>query len=155
MNTALTMEDLDRRAKLSSLWVFVFFNMIFRDLHEFGRPGFLEEVKSGVVNGVQVTEVLMLIGGIMIAVPLLILPLTQFLLLKANRRANLIIGALHLVMTLAVNSAPDLDDVFFALIEIAALLLILRLAWNWREHGVQTQQRPGLRTSPPTEPHPA
>jgi hypothetical protein len=125
--------DLDKKAKLSSLWVFVFLNMIFRDLHELGRPGFLEEVMTGVVNGVQVTEGLMLIGGIMIAVPLLIIPLTQLLSLKANRLANLFIGVLHLGMTIGLNLAPDLDDLFFAVIEIAALVLILRLAWNWKD----------------------
>ncbi|MEA3278020.1 MAG: DUF6326 family protein [Pseudomonadota bacterium] len=116
------------------MWVFVFLNMIFRDLHEFGRTGFLEEVMTGVVNGVQVTDGLMLIGGIMIAVPLLIIPLTQFLSFKANRLANLFIGVLHLVITIGVNRAPDLDNVFFAVIEIAALLLIIRLAWSWKEH---------------------
>lgn len=133
MNTTLMMNDLDKRAKLSSLWVFVFLNMIFRDLHELGRPGFLEEMMTGVVNGVQITDGLMLIGGIMIAIPLLIIPFTQFLSFKANRLANLFIGVLHLVITVGVNMAPDLDDVFFAVIEIAALLLILRLAWNWKE----------------------
>ena len=133
MNTTLTMNDLDKRAKLSSLWVFVFLNMIFRDLHEFGRPGFLEEVMSGVVGGVQVTEGLMLVGGIMIAVPLLIIPLTQFLPFKATRRANLFMGGLMIVNIIGTNMVPDLDNIFFAVIEIAALLLILRLAWNWKE----------------------
>ena len=133
MNTTLTMNDLDKRAKISSLWVFVFLNMIFRDLHEFGRPGFLEEVMSGVVGGVQVTEGLMLVGGIMIAVPLLIIPLTQFLTFKANRRANLFMGGLMIVNIIGTNMVPDLDNIFFAVIEIAALLLILRLAWNWKE----------------------
>ena len=134
MNTTVTMNDLDKRLKLSALWVYVFLNMIFRDLHEFGRPGFLEEVMTGVVNGVQITDGLMLIGGIMIAVPLLIIPLTQFLSFKANRLANLFIGVLHLVITIGVNRAPDLDNIFFAVIEIAALLLIIRLAWSWKEH---------------------
>ena len=133
MNTTLTMNDLDKRAKLSSLWVFVFFSMIFRDLHEFGRPGFLEEVMSGVVGGVQVTEGIMLIGGLIIAVPLLIILLTQFLSFKANRLANIVMGVLMIVSTIGTNMAPDLDNVFFAVIEIAALLLILRLAWNWKE----------------------
>jgi hypothetical protein len=127
------MNHLDKRAKLTSLWVFVFFNMIFRDLHEFGRPGFLEEVMTGVVNGVQITDGLMLIGGIMIAVPLLIIPLTQFLSFKANRLANLFMGVLLLVITIGVNMAPDLDNVFFAVIEIAALLLILVQAWRWTD----------------------
>ena len=133
MNTTLTMNDLDKRAKLSSLWVFVFLNMIFRDLHELGRPGFLEEIMTGVVNGVQVTDRLMLIGGIMIAVPLLMIPLIQFLNLRANRLANLVMGVLQIVSVVGVNRAPDLDDVFFAVIELVALLLILRLAWNWTE----------------------
>lgn len=134
MSTALTMNDLDKRAKVSSLWVFVFLNMIFRDLHELGRPGFLEEVMSGVVGGVQVTDGLMLIGGIMIAVPLLIIPLTQFLNFKANRLANLFMGVLMIVNIIGTNMAPDLDNIFFAAIEIAALLLIIRLAWNWKEN---------------------
>lgn len=134
MNTTLTMNDLDKRAKISSLWVFVFLNMIFRDLHEFGRAGFLEEMMTGVVNGVQITDGLMLIGGIMIAIPLLMIPLIQFLNFKANRLTNLFIGALQIVSVIGNNMAPDLDDVFFAVIELVALLLIIRLAWNWKEH---------------------
>jgi len=133
MNTNLTMDNLDKRAKLTSLWVFVFLNMIFRDLHELGRPGFLEEMLAGVVNGIPVTDGLMLIGGIMIAAPLLLIPLIQFLNSKANRLANLVVGVLQIVSTIWVNQAPDLDNVFFAVIEITALLLILRLAWNWKE----------------------
>jgi len=86
----------------------------------------------------------MLIGGIMIAVPLLIIPLTHFLSRKASRLANILIGALHLVITVGVNRTPDLDDVFFAVIEIVALLLIIRLAWNWKEHSLY---RPGVQTS--------
>ena len=132
MNTTLTMNGLDKKAKLSSLWIFVFLNMIFRDLHELGRPGFLEEIMTGVVGGVQITEGLMLVGGIMIAIPLLMIPLVQFLNYKANRSTNLVIGTLQIVSVLGVNRAPDLDDVFFAVIELVALLLIIRLAWNWK-----------------------
>ena len=133
MNTTLTLNYLDKRAKLSSLWVFVFLNMIFRDLHQFGRAGFLEEMMTGVVNGVQITDGLMLVGGIMIAVPLLMIPLVQFLNFKANRLANLFVGVLQIVITIGVNMAPDLDDVFFAVIELTALVLIVGLAWNWKE----------------------
>ena len=133
MNTTLTMNDLDKRAKLSSLWVFVFLNMIFRDLHQFGHVGFIEEMMTGVVNGVQITEGLMLVGGIMIAVPLLMIPLIQFLSFKANRLANLVIGVLQIVSTIGNNMTPDLDDVFFAVIELVALVLIVGLAWIWKD----------------------
>lgn len=133
MDTALAISHLTKRAKLTALWVFVFLNMIFRDLHQLGHPGFIEEVMTGVVNGVRVTDGLMLMGGVMIAVPLLVIPLTQFLSAKASRLANLLTGVLHLLITLWVNSAPDLDDVFFAVIEIATLLLILQQAWVWTD----------------------
>lgn len=133
MNTTLTMDFIDKRLKLSSLWVFVFLNMIFRDLHQFGNVDFVEGMMTGVVDGVQITEGLMLIGGIMIAVPLLMVPLTQFLNFRANRLANLFIGVLQIVVISGVNMAPDLDDIFFAVIELTALVLIVGLAWKWKE----------------------
>lgn len=133
MNTTLTMDFIDKRLKLSSLWVFVFLNMIFRDLHQFGNVDFVEGMMTGVVDGVQITEGLMLIGGIMIAVPLLMVPLTQFLNFRANRLANLFIGVLQIVVIIGVNMAPDLDDIFFAVIELTALVLIVGLAWKWKE----------------------
>jgi Sec-independent protein secretion pathway component TatC len=136
MNMTVTLNDLDKRVKLSTLWIYVFLNMIFRDLHQFGNVDFVEGMMTGVVDGVQITEGLMLIGGIMIAVPLLMVPLTQFLNLRANRLANLFIGVLQIVVIIGVNMAPDLDDIFFAVIEIVALLLIIRLAWNWKENAV-------------------
>jgi hypothetical protein len=64
----------------------------------------------------------------MIAVPLLMIPLIQFLNFKANRLTNLFMGVLQIVSVIGNNMAPDLDDVFFAVIELVALLLILRLA---------------------------
>ena len=131
MKTTLTINDLDKRAKLSSLWVFVFLNMIFRDLHQFGHAGFIEEMMTGVVNGVQITEGLMLVGGVMIAIPLLMIPLIQFLNFKANRLTNLFIGVLQIVSTIGNNMTPDLDDIFFLVIEIVALLLVIWYAWKW------------------------
>lgn len=102
--------------------------MIFRDLHEFGRPGFIEEIMSGVVNGVQITEKLILMGGIMIAIPLLIVPLAHFLRLKPNRIANLVIASISLMLAVANNLEQDFDDIFFASIEVLALLCVfLRL----------------------------
>ena len=35
---------LETRAKLSTLWLFVFLNIIFRDIHEFARPELLQEI---------------------------------------------------------------------------------------------------------------
>lgn len=52
---------------LSTLWVFVLLTVIFRDIHELFRQGFLEEIMSGEVNGVEMTETTLLIAGIALA----------------------------------------------------------------------------------------
>ena len=138
MNTTLTTKELDTRVKLSSLWVFIFLNMIFRDLHELGSPGFLQEMMTGVVNGVQITDGLMLIGGLMIAIPLLMVPLIQFLKVRVNRLANIWIGGLMIPNIIFTYSPPDLDDIFFMVIEIAALFLIILFAWRWSDRSQPT-----------------
>ncbi len=122
---------MDVKALLSTLWSFVLFNMIFRDLHEFGRPGFLEEIMTGIVNGVQITEELLLLGGIMAEVPISMVLLSRVLKYRVNRWANIIAGAITMAFVIN-NGARDLDDVFFAAIEVAALALIVWCAWKWR-----------------------
>ena len=85
---------MDVKALLSTLWSFVLFNMIFRDLHEFGRPGFIEEITTGIVNGVQITEELMLLGGIMAEVPISMVLLSRVLNYRINRWANIFAGTM-------------------------------------------------------------
>jgi hypothetical protein len=131
MDTNQKIITMDMKLKFLALWIFVFLNMIFRDLHELGRPGLLQEIMTGVVNGVQITDSLMLIGGIMIEIPLLMLPLSQLLPFKANRLANIWIGTLMIPLMIFVYNPPDLDDIFFLVFEIAALLLIIWYAWRW------------------------
>ena len=121
----------DTRALLSTLWIFILFNMIFRDLHEFGRPGFLEEIMTGTVNGVQVTEELLLVGGIMAEIPISMVLLSRILEHKFNRWANIISATLTIAFVIN-NGVRDLDDVFFAAIEIAVLALIIWCTWKWR-----------------------
>ena len=123
---------MDIKALLSTLWIFVLFNMIFRDLHEFGRPGFLEEIMTGIVNGVQITEELMLVGGIMAEIPISMVLLSRVLKYRVNRWANMIAGAVTIAFVIN-NGAKDLDDMFFAAIEVVALSVIIWCAWKWHK----------------------
>ncbi len=123
---------MDVKALLSTLWSFVLFNMIFRDLHEFGRPGFIEEIMTGIVNGVQITEKLMLLGGIMAEVPISMVLLSRVLKYRINRWANIFAGTITISMIIN-NGARDLDDVFFATIEVLSLSLIVWCAWKWHK----------------------
>jgi hypothetical protein len=124
-NTGIGMEAL-----LSTLWIFVLFNIAFRDIHEILRPGFLEEVMTGTVNGVQMTEGFLLLGGMMLEVPIAMVLLSRVLPYRANRWANIIAGPIAIAL-IVVGAPSDLDDMFFASIEVVTLLFIVWYAWKW------------------------
>ena len=130
MNATKQISTMDMKALLSTLWIFVLFNILFRDIHEFIKPGFLEEVMTGTVNGVQITEGLLLIGWIMAEIPISMVLLSRMLNYSVNRWANMIVGVITIVIVIN-NGARDLDDVFFAATEILALVLIIWYAWKW------------------------
>ena len=115
---------------LSTLWIFVLFNIIFRDLHQLGKPGFLEELMTGMVNGIKITDELALIGGILAEIPISMVLLSRILNDKANKWANLIAGTITLVVFATAAPYADMDDVFHMVIEVAAILWIFRIAWK-------------------------
>ena len=122
------------RILLSILWIFIILNFFARDIHELGRPGMLEQMMSGTIDGVIVTEMLMLLGGIMIEIPILMTVLALLLPHEVNRWANIGVGLLTIVMIVAMNLKPDLDNVFFMGIQLIALIAIIRIAWRWRDN---------------------
>ena len=130
MNTNEKTAGMDIKALLSTLWIFVLFNIVFRDIHEMLRPGFLEEVMTGTVNGVQITEGFLLLGGMMLEVPIAMVLLSRVLPYRVNRWANIIAGPIAIAL-IVVGAPSDLDDMFFAIIEVVSLLLIVWYAWKW------------------------
>ena len=122
---------LEMKTKLSTLWIWVLFNMLFRDMHEFARTGFLEEMLAMTSNGAQIPEGLLLGAAFVLQIPICMVFLTQVLNVKVNRCANLIAAVITIVMIVSNNLAPDLDDIFFAVVECVALLLIIWYAWRW------------------------
>ena len=74
----------EQRALLSTLWAFVLINTVFRDLHEFSRPGMLFELLGGFSNGVAVTEALLLLGGVLIELQIAMIVLCRVLPNRAN-----------------------------------------------------------------------
>ena len=128
----MTYNNTNPRILLSVLWIFIILNFFARDIHELGRPGMLEQMMSGTIDGVVVTEMLMLIGGIMIEIPILMTVLALLLPRGINRCANIGVGLLTMAMIVAMNIKPDLDNVFFMGIQLIALIAIIGIAWQWR-----------------------
>jgi hypothetical protein len=112
--------------------MFIFLNFFARDIHELIRSGMLEQMMSGTIDGVVITEMLMLLGGIMIEIPIFMTVLALLLPYGVNQWANIGVGLLTMVMIVAMNLKPDLDNVFFMGIQLIALIAIVGIARGWR-----------------------
>jgi len=127
------MRKIDTNTKLSALWLFILLNIIFRDLHQFGRKGFIEMLLTGTYNGIEVTEELMLLGGFLAEVPIAMVLFSLLLTRRIGRPATFV--AVLITTATLVSSAPsDLDDAFHLVIELAAMVAIVWTAWIWPEH---------------------
>lgn len=125
----------DRPAIVSSLWLFVLLNMVFRDLHEFARPGAIEEFMA-----LEVSEGLILGAGIVLTLFISMIVLVRVLPVRINRWANLVVPVLALGSMVA-NMPRDLDDIWFLAVEVLGLLAIIALAWTWRTQAVAVAAR--------------
>jgi hypothetical protein len=132
MRLEMTYNIANPRILLSVLWIFIILNFFARDIHELIRPGMLEQMMSGTIDGVVVTEVLMLLGWLMIEIPILMTILALLLPHGINRWANIVVGLLTMAMIVTMNLKPDLDNVFFMGIQLIALIAIIGIAWQWQ-----------------------
>ena len=67
------------RVLLSSLWLFFLLNIIFRDIHQFLSPGYMDWVIAGEMFGQKITDELLLFGGIAVEVMILMVLLQPLL----------------------------------------------------------------------------
>ncbi len=127
------LDSMETRARLSTLWIFVLFNVLFRDMHQLFAQGFLEEAMTGTVGGHRMTESFLLLAGFMVQIPIAMVILSRILNDRGNRWANIAAGVLTLAITIGntATGGPDLDDIFFATIETAALATIVWISWRW------------------------
>ncbi|MEM7280071.1 MAG: DUF6326 family protein [Pseudomonadota bacterium] len=135
----LKTNELEWKLLLSGLWTYLLLNMLFRDVHEFFREGFLAQALRGIVNGNTVTEEALFFGGIALQIPLIMVVVPFLLPTLVNRWANAIAGSVILVGKLAFNTNPDMDDLLFALTGSLAILAILWLSWKGPRITLPTQ----------------
>jgi hypothetical protein len=124
---------IDTRTKLSALWLFILLNIIFRDIHQYVLASHLEMLLTGIYNGVEVTDELMLLGGFLVEVPIAMV-LFSLLLTRKTGRPITIIAVIITTGTLFASAPTDLDDTFHLVIELIAMVAILWTAWRWPVH---------------------
>lgn len=115
---------------LSSLWLFILLNVIFRDFHQLGMAWYLESLLTGYQNGVEITDEIMLMAGILVQVPIGMVLLSNVLTRKWLRRVTFF--AVPITAAGMMLAPPtDMDDVLHLVIELLAMLVIMSVAWRW------------------------
>lgn len=117
----------DMKVKLSTLWVFVMFNMVFADIVGFLNPGALEEMIA-----MKPAQGLLLVFSILLEIPIVMIVLSRLLKYRANRWANIIASVITILYVIGGGNT-SVSYIFFATIEVACMLLIIWYAWKWTE----------------------
>jgi len=129
------------KVKLSMLWLFAMLNYLYADVMTLMDSSVLNEIITGRVGSVHITEEFLLMAAILMEIPIAMVVLSRLLAYRANRWANIIAGV---IKTAAVGGSlfvgePKLYYSFFAIIEIACTSYIVWLAWNWRRSEPEAQ----------------
>lgn len=128
----ITLNWKNERLKLFSLWLFILFNIIFRDIHQMTLKSHLEMLLTGYYNGMEVTDAIMLFGAIVVNIPISMLLVSLFSKQHINRIINMITGCI-MPLILLTSIPTDMDDVFHLTIEILALICIIRTSYKWKK----------------------
>ncbi|MEM7059487.1 MAG: DUF6326 family protein [Pseudomonadota bacterium] len=115
---------------LSLLWLFAILNVLFRDIHEMTTASTINEILSGHLNGVPVTEGALLVGAVLVELLLLAFLLSSVLPSNLSRRLNLMLAPLA-VFGVTFGAPNDPDDYFFAAVQIGTFAVIFTFALRW------------------------
>jgi len=121
------------KIKLSALWIALMFLYTYADILGFYAPGNIEELISGEIAGIQMTQELLLGSTILMAIPSVMVFLSLALNAKANRLVNIIIGLVYIVVlgsTFLTGRNPAYY-ILFAILKAVLLVLIIWQAWKW------------------------
>jgi hypothetical protein len=121
------------RARISTLWIFIMFNMVFADILSFMYPGALNEVLTGYAGSIHITPGFLLGAAIVTEIPIAMIVLSRVLRRGANRWANIVAGMITIAYVVGGGAITQLHYIFFAAMEVATALLIVWMAWKWRD----------------------
>jgi hypothetical protein len=131
-------ERINVKIKLATLWAALMFLYTYGDILGFYTPGNLEQLISGEIEGIQLTEGLLIVNAVTMAIQSVMIFLSVALKANANRWANLIIGVFAAVVLVVATYVGGID-VRYAIqvsVELVLIALILWYAWKWPKQEV-------------------
>jgi hypothetical protein len=138
LNAAPTpLEDgrLPVRAKLAAAWASFMFLYIYVDYLALYKPGFIDELRAGIVHEFELGPTFSSLALTLIAVPTMMILLSATLPARASRILNLVVAAVYIPVSIYNASGESWDySYFYGLsigLEVLILAFIVRVAWTW------------------------
>ena len=133
--TALEDRQLPVKAKLAAAWTSFMFLYIYVDYLALYKPGFIDDIRAGIVHEFDTGPTFVALALTLIAVPTLMIVLCATLPARVNRTVNLVVATLYIPVSL-YNAAGETWSYasFYGLsigLEVLLLAFILRSAWTW------------------------
>ena len=119
------------RLKISALWVVLLFLYAYGDIFGFFKPGQIQDIVSGEISGIEITEGFLFAVSIYVAIASVMIFLTLVLRPAAARWSNVVLAVLYIATIVAAAIGESAYYWFLSVLEIAALVLIVRYAWMW------------------------
>ena len=119
------------RLRISALWIAVLFLFAYGDILGFFQPGQIEEVISGEISGIEITDVFLFATSAYVAIASVMVFLSLVLSPKMNRWANIVLPILYVASIVASVFGESAYFYFLSVVETALLLTIVRYAWTW------------------------
>jgi len=132
-SNSTTFEDqrIGVRSKISALWIAVLFLFAYGDILGFFQPGQIEEVITGEISGIEITQIFLFAASVYVAIASVMVFLSLVLKPTVNRWANIVLPILYIVSVVASVIGESAYFYFLSVVESALLLLIIRYAWTW------------------------
>ncbi|MFI6130844.1 DUF6326 family protein [Micromonospora sp. NPDC051141] len=132
---ALREPRLPVQAKLAAAWTSFMFLYIYVDYLALYKPGFIEDIRGGVVHEFDTGPTFVALALTLVAVPILMILLSTSLPARVNRAVNLVVATLYVPVSV-YNAAGESWTYlsFYGLsigLELLLLAVILRAAWTW------------------------
>ena len=87
------------QAKLAAAWTSFMFLCIYVDYFHLYKPGAIDQIRGGVVWEFDISQMFVIIGLSLVAVPILMVFLSMTLPARANRLMNLIVAPIYVVVS--------------------------------------------------------
>jgi len=140
MNAGRQTTGMDIKVKLSTLWIFVLFNMIYADIISLMDPA--SPIREA-MKGAALPPGGLLAGAILMETSIAMVLLSRVLKRQANRWANIVAGAINIVAVIW-GGQPRSYYIFYATIEVLCMSLIVWHAWKWSDPDVRAQMECGV-----------